>query len=308
MFDYLTQVLLELGLEGLFTYCGKGLVRAFKSLSEYCGNNKTPLFESVSEFWYDGVDNDNNNEKIDRVKEEDIIRIQGVVSLFIPLCPRHPKAIPGKQAKTWITLHNESAHNRTDIDFGTKDFALWNDGILVPPQNITNRKAVIGLSDKYGYVGHGCIPLVIDLSNKSHMELYRRLIDEQPVGFEAVIKGRVKPFTIDLARDFDIPFIVSEDIQLNDYPNYVIEVYEINVGNRHKVLTGTMWVGYEDNRIYPIYCHLLNKSEYRKASTALSAEFGKNSIIAVHDAEPYELIYRRKPILNEGLENMLNNS
>lgn len=42
--DLIATTLIQTGLKGLFTCCGKGMVRAFKSLSEYCGNAKYPLY------------------------------------------------------------------------------------------------------------------------------------------------------------------------------------------------------------------------------------------------------------------------
>ena len=301
--DIITETLISTGLEGLFTYCGKGMVRAFKSLSEFCGTSKGQYFDCVSAFWYDGVDSRNDNIK---VNSGNTVRLKGVVSLFIPLCPRHPKAIPGKQANTWIRLHNEQKKGTVNIDFETQDFVLWNDGVIVPPKNIA-RKAIIGLSDKYGYVGHGCLPLIIDLTNKKMLDLYNKLVDEQPIGYEAIVKGRVTPFSINIAQDFGLAYDANNDLD-SIYPNYVLEVFDIRLGTRHNVLTGTMWVGYEDNSIFPIYCHLLDKSEYRKALAALNAEYNndKSKVIAVHDTEPYEFINNGSPKLNEYLVNILN--
>ena len=300
--DALARTLMLTGLEGLFTYCGKGFVRAFDQLSEYSGNSKTPHYESVASFWYEGVDNSNSNDKI---YPGSVISINGVVSLFIPLCPRHPRAIPGKKAETWINLRKAEKEGTSTLDFGTRDFVLWNDGVLIPPKNIM-RKAIIGLSDKFGYVGHGCLPLIIDLSNHNALEIYDKLVDEQPTGYEAFVKGRVTPFSIHIAQDFGLAYDGLADN--NEYPNYVLEVFELKLTKRHGILTGTMWVGYNDNSIFPIYCHLLNKSEYRKALAALSAEFKTDSgkVIAVHDTDPYELINLGNPRLNQYLIDILN--
>lgn len=302
--DLITSALISTGLKGLFTYCGKGLVSAFNSLSEYCGNAKAPLYDCVSSFWYDGVSNDNEDKKI---YPGNVIRLNGVVSQFIPLCPRHPRSIPGKQANTWINLYNAEKAGTQKLDFMTQDFIIWNDGVIVPPISIA-RKAILGLSDKYGYVGHGCLPLIIDLTDKKLSDIYMKLVDEQPVGYEATVKGRVTPFTIDVAKDFGLAYN-SNSIGSDEYPNYVLEIFEIQLKNRHNILTGTMWIGYEDNRIFPIYCHLLDKSEYRRALTALSAEYKSDygKVVAVHDIDPYKLVNDGVPKLNEYLINILNN-
>lgn len=299
--DILTDLLMQTGLQGLFTCCGKGMVRAFKSLSEFCGNVKTPLYGSVSSFWYDGVDNDGLNTGAS-------IRIEGVVSLFIPLCPRHPRAIPGKQANTWIEMRRKEKQAREKYDFVTQDFVLWNDGVLVPPRT-KEGKAIIGLSDKYGYVGHGCLPLIIDTTNVKLNEIYNKLIDEQPSGYEATVKGRLVPFTINIAQDFDLMYIPQHDTQEVIYPDFVLEAFEITLRKRHSILTGTMWMGYEDNSIFPIYCHLLDKKEYNRALVALSAEYktDQNKVVAVHDTSPFLYVNKEMPKLNEYLRDTLNN-
>lgn len=298
--DLITTTLIQTGLQGLFTYCGKGMVRAFKSLSEFCGNAKAPLYESVSSFWYEGVDNDGLN-------TGESIKIEGVVSLFIPLCPRHPRAIPGKQASTWIEMKRKEKQDEKKYDFVTQDFILWNDGVLVPPK-ARNGKAIIGLSDKFGYVGHGCLPLIIDTTNKKLNSIYNKLVDEQPSGYEAIVRGRLVPFTINIAQDFGLAYIAQNDMQETIYPDFVLEVFDISLKKQHNILTGTMWMGYGDNSIFPIYCHLLNKNEYNRALVALSAEYNieQNQVIAVYDSNPFQYLSKNMPQLNENLLNTFN--
>lgn len=299
--DLITTTLIQTGLQGLFTCCGKGMVRAFKSLSEYCGNAKYPLYGSVSSFWYEGVDNDGLNTGAG-------IRVEGVASLFIPLCPRHPRSIPGKQANTWIEMKKKEKQDEEKYDFVTQDFILWNDGVLVPPKT-KDGKAIIGLSDKYGYVGHGCLPLIIDTKNKKLNEVYKKLVDEQPAGYEATVKGRLVPFTINVAQDFGLAYITQNDTQEIIYPDFVLETFEITLKRRHSILTGTMWMGYDDNDIFPIYCHLLDKNEYNRALVALSAEYKtrQNKVVAVHDTNPFQYVNKGMPRLNEYLLDTFNN-
>jgi hypothetical protein len=291
--DIISNTLITWGLEGLFTYCAKGVGGAFSHISETCGIDKPSKYSSVSSFWYDGVDHEGLQVGVK-------IRLSGVVSLYIPLCPRHPRSIPGKRVQTWIDMRK--SNTIPSQDFATQDFVLWNDGVIAPPKSGT-QKAIIGLSDKYGYVGHGCLPLIIDLKNQKLKEIYNKLVNEKPIGYEAVVTGRLVPFTIDLARDFGVVLPSRENSSVLDYPNFALEVFEIKLFKVHHILTGTVWLGYETNNIYPIYCHLLNKEENQQALVALSAEYGasKSSIIAVHDPSPFQLIHKSVPILNEKL-------
>jgi hypothetical protein len=287
--DPLSEALIKLGLSGVFKFCGKGFTYAFHSLTETFGIERSQKYLSVSEFWYEGVDKHG-------LSSTAKVMIEGVVSLYIPACPRHPRSVPGKRVETWLNLRGPVK------DFATKDFVLWNDGILAPPKAGSN-KAIIGLVDKYGFVGQGGLPLIVDLGNSKLRSVYEKLIEEKPVGYEAKVTGRLVPFYVDLIKDFGLIPPQVNDIAGLEYPNFVLETFEIKLLKKHTILTGTMWIGLKNETIFPIYCDLLDRDSNMKALGALSEEYGrqKRNVIAVHDPSPFTKISPEGPALNTKL-------
>lgn len=295
--DPVSNTLVELGLGGVFRYFGARLLGAMTHLREAASGDRAHHVPSVAGFWYESVDKG-------QVSHGSKIRIAGILSVFVPLCPRHPRSVPGKRVDTWVSLRSEQIAEKKD--FATRDFILWNDGVLVAPVT-GSRRVLLGLADPYGYVGHGTLPLIADLNDRRQRAVYDELISHHPAGLHATVEGRLVYFSASMATEFGVlaPSLVGT--LTTEHPNYALELLSVKTGASHDVVTGTMWMGFRDETIFPVYCYLLDRTAHDSAMVALAAEYGQRAgeVTAVHDVRPFQRIRREMPPLNDYLATIL---
>lgn len=291
--DPVSSVVLEKGLSFLFDRYSSGIRSAFRSLAEHAGIDTAIPFESVSDFWHRGVDGA-------LVKPTSKVKIKGVVSLYTPLVPAHPRSRPGRQVQTWV-----ESRGATDA-FSTKNFVLWGDGVLMPPVAQSNR-AVLGFFDKYGLVGFASIPVIVDLNSSTLRKAYQDIRSKYPRSFEAEVTGRIVRFDYSLVEDFGL--LPSDQLtKLSPrLPNYVVEAVEIKLGNEHGVLYGTQWIGLGEKKMFPIYINLLDQQQRSAAISELMRELALNekAVQAVFDTHPFNMKPGNLPKLNQYLEDAL---
>lgn len=294
------KIAVEKLLSLLFDKFSSGFGKAFKGLAERAGIDTAKPFESVSDLWYRGVDSQH-------IAVASKVKIRGVVSLYAPLVPAHPRSRPGRQVNTWI-----ESRGATDA-FSTKNFILWGDGVLVPPTS-RSKRAVLGLFDKYGLVGFASMPLIIDLSRPKMREIYDDIHRQHPTSFEAEVIGRIVEFPYSLTTDFNMfpiehlkdkkPRPDSDVLQAFDVPNFVIEVFELKIGKAHPVLYGTQWIGLTEKRMFPIYINLLDHQQHAQSIAELNKELTLKAqgVQAVFDVTPFNMRAGDFPPLNQYLE------
>jgi hypothetical protein len=210
--DILTQYLLKHGLDGVFKVFGRGFKYVFGRLSEVAGRDRPTPYESVSAYWFEGIDGG-------VVGHGSKVKIRGVISMYVPATPRHPRSIPGRQIETWLNSRTPTKN------FAHHDFLLWNDGILAPPPSLS-RKAILGLNDRFGFVGQGGVPIIIDLTNPKHKSAHDKLQLAKPTGFECTVTGKLTPFATPeiLAFGFSKPELAHPVIAGKlDLPNFVLK-------------------------------------------------------------------------------------
>lgn len=256
------------------------------------GRDRPASFESVSAYWFEGVDKG-------LVGHGSMVRIRGIVSMYVPATPRHPSSIPGRQLETWLNARAPTSN------FAHHDFLLWNDGILAPPP-AQSRKAVLGLNDRYGFVGQGGVPIIVDLTNPKQKSAYERINLAKPTGFECTVTGKLTPFATPeiLAFGFVNPQPMEPQLVVQpNLPTFVIEAHELELGEPHSMILGTIWMGLKNDEILPIYCNLFDRTAHAKAISALNQEYGrlKSDLAAVYDLEPFYRKHDHVPPLNQDL-------
>jgi hypothetical protein len=289
MLESIASVVADKALGSIFERLSKGIKRSFRYLAERAGAEFAESYTSVSDFWYRGIDAGLSESSAK-------VEIQGSITLYTPLVPGHPRSRPGRSVQTWVKNRGQS------LDFTTESFVTWGDGVISLPE-ANNSKAIIGMYDQYGLAGLAAVPLILDLSNKQQNETYSKLKLGHPRSLSARVTGRLVDFPYSVTEDFGIlPIgeLMQGSIKL---PNYVVEVFNIEITGDNPVLYAAQWIGMGDDGLFPIYCNIVDGVHSQEAAAQLisSMSLSKGNVEAVFDPMRLGLGGTKLPILNQYL-------
>lgn len=280
------------GLDWIFKRIPAGFKDAISKLHERVGRQPPSRFHSVSDFWYEGVD------------EQGLgggarVSIQGVVSPYAPLNPLHPSAVLGRQIERWLPA-------RAPVDdFAHQDFLFWNDGIIALPETLS-RKGFLSINDKYGLIGHGSLPVIVDLTSLTQRSAYDTVMSRRPVSLECTVTGKLVNFR---SVEYEALWTSMRSegptaLPLSTKPSFVVEADSLILGKPVRHLRGMVWIAPSNHKVIPIYCDISNFEDHAKAIVALGAltEDGARNPVARYDNAPITAWPGPVPPLNEELQ------
>jgi len=283
------------------------MLKKFTHIYEHGELNLTEVFgrkipdiryQSVGEFWTKVIS--------DKLEENCLVEILGLLSPYGPLTPGHPLSRPGYTVEGWEAIGELETEDTEEYD--TRDGFIYGDRVIrlsIP----RDHKYYAGLYDAYYGISNVSIPLYVNesifRSKKPEIKNLKELWNDPTIGGKILkVKGRLRTMP-----NFYSQFSLQLPPNYCNLPSYGLEVFDVEVsptlsGVTHMAVS-VGWDKQSEERLLTHYFNIQNKAQFKIAEEYLEkgrTKHNKSLIFNYDDLACFKSSWGHKiPLYNDML-------